>query len=294
MEFIDEIFNTLDDVSDVAVSTLNNATGLLSKTLLNEINDTIATLTKDSAGNIIPSVENIKKVNLLSSKLEVYFTSAEYKQAIGVFLGTYNSNVKLINTYFETVSQDFKASDVIYKQIASLSKDATIDSLMGSGISANVKEPLINILKSSITSGSNRTDVFALLQTAIEGDKTNLGYLERYIKQIGNDAITQFNSNYIKTVGLDLGLDHYYYKGTRVAETREFCDAYAGKFYTEEKLQQIVTSQSISRGGKGWQGMIKGTNWSNFSVYRGGWNCRHYLIPISKAVYDSKGEDKRG
>ncbi len=284
--FIDDIFNSLDDSTDNAINSLVSASKKVSAEILAEVNDTIASLTKDASGNVVSSVENIKKVNQLSNSLEKYFTSQEYSQAMGVFLGSYSSNVGIINSYFTEVSQSFKASE--YKQIMNLSKDATVESLMGSGVSANVKDPIIKLLTDSVMTGTNRNEVYNLLKTEILGDTTNLGKYQRYVSQIGSDAITQFNSNYIQTISADLGLDHYYYKGTKVAETRDFCDRYAGKFFTEEKLQQIVLSESVSRAGKGWQGMIKGTGWPNFKIYRGGWHCRHYVIPISKAVYDSK------
>lgn len=290
LEFIDNLFNTLDDNTDNAILSLNNAANKISKEILSEVNDTISVLKKDASGNIVASIENIKKVNELSVSLEKYLSSSEYQQAMGVFLGSYSSNVILINSYFNAISTSFTASDILYKQIASAAKGSTIESLMGSGISANVKDPLIKILNDSIMTGTNRNEVYDLLKKEILGDEQNLGRLQKYVKQISNDAITQFNSNYIQIIGNDLGLSHYYYKGTRVSETREFCDTYAGKFFTEEKLQQIVIQQSQSHAGKGWTGMINGTSWPNFKIYRGGWNCRHYVIPISKAVYDSKAD----
>lgn len=288
LDHIDSIFDNLDSNSDDAIEALNAATKTISETILSEVNDVVASLKKDVNGNIIASVENIKKVNQLSSKLDTYFTSPAYQKSIATFLGSYRSNVSLINSYFTQASQNFTASDTLYRQIISVTKNQTVDSLLGSGMSANVKDPIIKILTNSITTGSNRNEVYALLQKEIVGDVANLGKLQSYVKQIGNDAITQFNSNYIQVISNDLGLNHYYYKGTAVVDSRPFCDSYHGKFFTEEDLINIIAIESAKNKGKGWLGMIRGTNWPNFKVYRGGWNCRHYLIPISQEVYDSK------
>lgn len=294
LEFIDGVFNSLDSNSDEAVELLNVASKNISQSILSEVNDTIASLKKDSAGNVIASVENIKKVNLLSTKLDTFFTSPEYQKSVASFLQTYSSNVGLINSYFTQIAGNFNASDSLYKQLASASQASTVDSLIGAGVSANVKDPIIKVLTNSITTGTNRSEVYALLKTEILGDIENLGRLQRYVKQIGNDAITQFNSNYIQIISTDLGLDHYYYRGTTVVDSREFCDKYHGKFFKQEDLINIIAIESASNKGKGWHGMIKGTNWPNFKVYRGGWNCRHYLIPISKEVYESKQDRQYG
>jgi len=290
MDEIDKIFDNLDSNTDDAINALNKSSKSISEDLLNDVNDTIAQLSKDSSGKIIVSVENIKKVNSLSGKLDKYFQSDSYYSSISEFLAGYKSNVGIINSYFEMVSNDFKSSDNLYKQIAKLSQEATVESLTGAGMSANVTEPIIKLLSDSVTTGTNRKEVYSIVEKFIKGDKENLGQLERYIKQIGNDSISQFNSNYIQVVSTDLGLKHYYYKGTKISDTREFCDRLAGKYFTEQNIIELINKESAKNNGKGWHGMIKGTNWPNFKIYRGGWNCRHYLIPVSKAVYEARKE----
>jgi hypothetical protein len=41
-----------------------------------------------------------------------------------------------------------------------------------------------------------------------------------------------------------------------------------------------------------WSGKIPGTNESNFIIYRGGYNCRHQMLPVSKTIYDAN-KDKQ-
>src|SRR5690606_11463950 len=107
--------------------------------------------------------------------------------------------------------------------------------------------------------------------------------LLRYARQVSSDAITQFNANYINLISDDLGLKHYYYKGTKVDDSRSLCRDLAGKYFKEEDLRSIIQRRSAS----GWGGMIPGTNWATFPRYRGGYNCRHYLIPVSKELYEA-------
>jgi hypothetical protein len=40
------------------------------------------------------------------------------------------------------------------------------------------------------------------------------------------------------------------------------------------------------------QGMIAGTNASNFRINRGGYNCNHQLYPVSAAVVPKELRDK--
>jgi hypothetical protein len=162
----------------------------------------------------------------------------------------------------------------------------TASKLLGSGVDANFKDPLIKILRDNVAAGSDKKAFIKTIRENIIGTEESKSLLSRYAPQVASDSITQFNSGYINTISKDIGLKHFYYKGTLVRDSRPFCEKLAGKYFTEEQLKEIVETESRKNNGKGWSGMIKGTNWTNFPIYRGGWACRHYLIPVTKALYD--------
>ena len=95
-----------------------------------------------------------------------------------------------------------------------------------------------------------------------------------------------FNAEYIQTVSEDLGVEYYLYAGTIIEDTRPFCSARTGRFFTTDQVKQWASL-------KGWQGRMAGTNANTIFIYRGGYNCRHQLWPVSKEQYDAASEAGR-
>jgi hypothetical protein len=196
-------------------------------------------------------------------------------------VSSFESNSLIIDDYFSSMIVDYKSSKKVFDAVLEVNVQNTVDKLLGSGINANFEQPLLKIIKDNVASGSDRIEIIKTLKDQLAGGK-----LSKYSSQVGSDAITQFNSNYLNAVSADLKLKHYFYKGTKVDDSRDFCRRLAGKYFTEDQLKKIVEQESNKNNGKGWGGMIPGTNWTNFPTYRGGYRCRHYLIPVSKLIYD--------
>jgi hypothetical protein len=250
-------------------------------------------LDRNAAGNLSASVENLKKINKFRGTIDKVIQGGDYSLAVTNYLKGFKATSTLINKYFSSISVGFDNKPEFYKALLQANISDTADKLLGSGIDANFKNPILKILQDNVVSGSNRKQFTKSIRDSIIGAEGETSKLARYSNQVAGDSITQFNSNYIKTISDDLGLDHFYYRGTKIADTRPFCSKIAGKYFTEENLKKYVEDQMKLHGGKGWSGMVKGENWNNFAQFRGGYSCRHYLIPISKAMYDSVDESRR-
>lgn len=274
-----KIIQELEDSVESILNTLDKQVSKANSELFDLFNELYYSLDR-SGGSIKASVKNLKAIDAFRSKLSNELSSGTYGEAVSEYLSTFKDNSKLLNGYFSTVVAEFKANTELYKAILDYNVNTTADLLLGSGVNANFEDALIKILKDNVVSGSNRVQFIKTIQKNIID---NSGKLGRYVSQVASDAVTQFNSNYLNTISADLGLKHYYYKGTKISDTRSFCRKLAGHVYTEQELKDIVVVESA---GKGWSGMIAGTNWSNFPIYRGGWRCRHYLLPISVELYD--------
>jgi hypothetical protein len=124
------------------------------------------------------------------------------------------------------------------------------------------------------------------LRKFIEGSPQDAPFLNRYIKQTTNDAVMTFNAEYIQTIAEDLDVEHYYYQGTLIADSRPFCVSRAGRYFTTDEVKAWPNL-------KGWQGRMAGTNSSTIFIYRGGYNCRHQLWPVSKEQYEAAQEKGR-
>lgn len=279
-------FSYFDDLEDHVESTLNQ----LSKGV-NSANDSILDLftefyyklDKSTTGGIKTTVANLKKVDSFRRELQVEIDKGVYNKSVSEYLKSYKDSSKYINDYFSSIVTNFKDNDNLYKAVLESNVSTTANQLLGSGVNANFTDPMTKILKDMVTSGSNKKQFIETIKKNLSPENSKL---IRYSNQVASDSITQFNSNYINTISSGLALKYYYYKGTKIEDTRPFCSRLAGKYITEDQLKEFFTVQSLSNDGKGWSGMIKGTNWSNFPTYRGGWSCRHYLIPVSKAIYE--------
>jgi hypothetical protein len=283
-------FNDLEDYVEGVLNSLDKSLPKVNSELQDAFLELYYQLDKSSLGTIESSVKNLKIINKYKSKISSLLENGEYGQSVEKYLKGFEGSTGYLNDYFGTIVTAFKANDKLYEAILESNVGSTVDSLLGSGISSNFTDSIFDILKSNVTSGSNKIDFINTLKANLD-DET--GILSRYVKQVASDSITQFNSNYISTISNDLELKYFFYKGTKIQDTRPFCSRLIGKYLTYDQMKEYVQSQMKLNNNKGWAGMVKGENWSNFPVYRGGYNCRHYLIPISKEIYDAAPESAR-
>jgi hypothetical protein len=284
------IFDDLEDHVDEVLNDLNKMIPKANSELTDLFLELYYQLDKSSTGTIEASVKNLNLINNFRSRIDQTLMDGTYGESVNDYLSSYTSSSKYLNDYFGTIVNTFKANDKLYTSILKSNVDTTANSLLNSGIDANFTDSILKVLKDNVTSGSNKADFIKSISANLN-DET--GLLSRYVKQVAHDSIYQFNANYTNTISKDLGLTYYFYKGTKISDTRPFCNQLAGKYITEEQLKEFVTQQSQLNKGKGWQGMVKGENWSNFKIYRGGYQCRHYLIPVSKEIYDATSESAK-
>jgi len=243
-------------------------------------------------GKIEQSVKNLKLITKIKSEIESIVFSKEYVKAVNEYVNTFDTVTKLQGEYFRSLDKKFsppKLANEIRKQ----SIQSTIDSLTEAGIGNNVTNKIQDILRQNITTGAKFSDLSNQLRNFIVTNETGAGALERYSKQITTDALNQYSANYTKLVTDDLGLEWYMYDGALIETSRCFCEALVKKkYFHKSEIENIVAGKfdeykdkECEDGKNGLPaGMITGTNAANFFVYRGGYNCGHQVIPISKSI----------
>jgi hypothetical protein len=269
-KILDTLEETLNDASKkMEASAIDASNGLY-----DEIIGDIEALKRNNIGTVLNSIENLKAIQAIKPKIDQYF-KGDYSKAVKDYLKDYTSTSKLIDDYFVSILDNYERNEIVYKQISQSNVFTTVDSLLGSGIDANFKTPLIDGLQKQVSSGTSISDLKAFLKVELISQPT----IKRYISQVSSDAIRQYSRQYMNTVSDDLGLKHYLYRGTAISDTRSFCQAKHGKYFTKEQVQKW--------GNQGdWSGKIAGTNEINIFVNLGGWNCRHSLIPVSESIYN--------
>jgi hypothetical protein len=213
-------------------------------------------------------------------------TNAPYQLQVAEVIKGFEMLAELSNEYITVAIGDFKPKKALYEAILETNIATTKDALLGAGIRENFGTAIQEVLKDNIAGIGSRSELNKTLRKFIEGTDTEKAFLNRYIKQTTNDSVMTFNAEYIQTIAEDLDVEYYLYQGTLIKDSRPFCVARAGRFFTKEEVQKWPNL-------KGWQGRMAGTNSTTIFSYRGGYNCRHQLWPVAKEQYESAKERGR-
>jgi len=256
----------------------------------------IKKLDLNPTGTIKQTAKNMKVLNEIRRVVENLVINKAYEKRVGSFVGEFEAIEKLNKNYYTTLAAAFNPSKAVFKQILKNQQQLTINSLLESGINANIVEPIKNIIQQNVTAGGNFDDLVTQLREEIKGveavtgklgkiSKTGkLGSLERYSGQIATDSLNQYSANYGQAVTADLGLEWVWYSGGKKRTSRSYCKKRAGKYF---HVKEMEDSASLS-----WSGKIPGTDASNIFTKRGGYNCQHLYVGTDTEVVPKKVIDR--
>ena len=238
------------------------------------------------------TVKNLSILTSIKNKLNRIILNKEYVREIKDFAAAFNEVYKLQFEYWKGIEKTFKPKPLL-KAIRNQAIIDTVQSLTSQGISANVSDAIIGILRTNITSGGSYSDLAEQLRQSLTNTPQSKGILDRYVKTVANDSINQFNRQYTQIVSTDLGYTWFRYMNTDIETTRCFCDAMTDKnyFHVSEVPQLVLGKGGLICKGETvpiyWKtglpyGMVDGTNASNFFILAGGWNCRHSIHPVAQ------------
>lgn len=225
-------------------------------------------------------------IKLKKDIADTIISNAPYQLQVAEVIKGFEMLSELSNEYITLAIGDFSDKKALYKAILETNIATTKDALLGAGIRDNFGTAIQEVLKDNIAGIGSRSQLNKTLRKFIEGTEEEAPFLNRYIKQTTNDAVMTFNAEYIQTIAEDLDVEYYLYAGTLIADSRQFCQARAGRYFTTDEVKAWANL-------KGWNGRMSGTNSSTIFIYRGGYNCRHQLWPVSKEQYEQAQERGR-
>jgi predicted ABC-type ATPase len=281
----DENIDLVSDKIDLEVARFIEGVDKSQNGIFNRLLGVVKGIETNDQGDIKQTVKNLKLLANVRKTIENEILTDAYKKRVASLENQFPAISSLNNGYFKFIDASFDPNRELYKEVIKTSISATRASLLESGVSENVINPIVNIVNDSVTSGSTFADMVDELRVIIKGDEERLGQLMRYSKQITQDALNQFNAGYNETIAKDLDLEWYFYSGGRRRTSRPFCKKYAGRYFHKKEVEdfgkRIDLDASNLCGGKKdlCQGRVKGTNSSNIFRYRGGYNCKHIYKP---------------
>ncbi|MDR1595295.1 MAG: ADP-ribosyltransferase [Prevotellaceae bacterium] len=272
-------------IVEQAIKQFDGTLPALEAKVLNELLILAKQLKTDAKGNISTSVENLKLVNQIKSKLGNIIKSKSYIKEVADFGKAFDSLATYQDRYFSGIGKLTKKG--LLKEVRKSAMDGLVNGLVGAGLDQTLSRDIIDELKNAILAGENYGDLVTRLQN-IQSTPANAGLLAKHSKTYAHDAINDFMGQRNRIIGEDLGLKWFMYVGSNLTTTREFCEHLTKKKYIHESEIPTILSGDIDghqceiyAKTKLPRGLIDGTNPSNFSIYRGGWNCGHQLVPVA-------------
>jgi hypothetical protein len=252
-----------------------------------KLSDQVIDLASDLSLDAKDRAKTLKELIKLKKDIaDTIIQNVPYQLQVAEVIKGFEMLSELSNEYITLAIGDFKEKKELYKAILESNIATTKDALLGAGIRENFGTAIQEVLKDNISGIGTRSELNKTLRKFIEGTEQEAAFLNRYIKQTTNDAVMTFNAEYIQTVADDLGVEYYLYAGTVIQDSRAFCTARSGRYFTTDQVKSWANL-------KGWQGRMAGTNSNTIFIYRGGYNCRHQLWPVSKEQYEQAQERGR-
>ena len=284
MSKIEDNIDLVNDKIDDEVNRFLEGVDKSQKGIFNRLLGIVKGVETDQDGNIKQTVKNLKLLASVRKTIENEIITDAYIGRVDSLSNQFPAIASLNNGYFETLEAAFDPNRELFKEVVKNSINATRASLLDSGVSENVINPIVKIVDDSVTSGAGFADMVDELRVIIKGDPERLGQLMRYSKQITQDALNQFNATYNETIARDLDLEWYFYSGGKRSTSRPFCKKYAGRYFHKKEVEDFgkrkdLDGSSLCSGPNLCEGRIKGTNSSNIFRYRGGYNCKHIYKP---------------
>ena len=124
------------------------------------------------------------------------------------------------------------------------------------------------VIKGSIT-GTPISDIEIEVAQLLKGGTTKSGRsLASYAKTFTNTEYMEVDRALTLKAAENIGSDKFRYSGSLIKDSRPFCQERAGKVYTKEEIEAWRD--------KSWAGKKEGDPF----VVLGGYNCRHFLVPV--------------
>ncbi len=284
-DLIKEKIKLFDSTPDRMATATDKVQLKIWKELLPIINE----LEVSASGNIIQSDNNVARIGIIVDKLNDALGGKEYQNVIKTFLNSIDEGVVLTNEVAQKFDPAFEPT-AAQNKLLQISKTNAIDTFIGSGLKNNVTQPFVEQLVTNISARAPLKETINALEGVILGTEANDGALLRHIKTTALTAQAVADRSYSAAINETIGAIYFEYLGGEIPTTRPFCQHREGQVFHRDEIENW--GRGINSGGINdiedgtWTGRIDGTDSKSIFTFVGGWNCRHYLVPILSEMVD--------
>lgn len=238
----------------------------------------------DRDGFIKQNSSNRKILRDAQGQFDAIISDTKYQSSLVNYLKVIPKLDDLNEAYFKAVSDAFTPNRIYIKQLRAQTLETINGLILKDGFVAQVKIPMAEILNQNINVGGSFSGMLEQLRTFIKGNDKVEGRLISYSNNIVRDALFQYARSYQQSVVADLGLKWYLYSGSLVDNSRPFCVARAGKYFTDDEIKGWAELN--------WSGRHQLTTSSSIFILCGGYGCGHQLIAVSELIVPKEDLDR--
>lgn len=295
-QLINQRIKRLDSVPATLQTAIEKQQEKVFKQLLKDLN---ALEIED--GKYVASKENLGKISAITEQLKQNLFNKEYLEAIKSFALEIQVQAKLTNQIMSELG-DFDDSD-LYKAIVKKSQQNALLLLDEKAISAEIVQPLSELLTNSVVQKVGYLDAVESLRTFMVGNGEVSGKLSAYVGTYVKDAFAVSDRQYASLVSEDIGFEFYEYSGGKTKGSRYFCCVRKEKIFHKKEIEEWGKDKNLwnkpknagTCGDQHGGGRNPNTNESTIFSYLGGYGCVDVLIPVAtKYVPDKDIERARG
>ncbi|MPR36615.1 hypothetical protein [Salmonirosea aquatica] len=202
-----------------------------------------------------------------------FLASTDYGTLVGDLLEKMDTSLETVGRYLARVYPDSGADILRMKSEIRMAAQSVRAYLLGAGIEATYISPIEAVLQQHILTRSTKAEFRRSLRELLVRE----GLSTKAVSTYASDALYQFSRSYTLNVSESVGARYFYYMGGRIKTTRGFCNSRLGRAYPKKEVEGWAALK--------WAGRIPGTTAQSIFWYVGGYNCRHRLLPVSKAMY---------
>ena len=267
---ISDLIAQNDSLSEKAARKLLRKIPDIEKTIISVLQKYIGNF-DTQAGSLKATRYSQELINKIEAEIFKTLKKSGYLKAVSEYLQVFPVLEKQSARMVEAVAK-IPISKLPLTKFQKWAVSNTLDQLTNQGLGKAFIQPIKEILSRGLILGSSLTDVQRELQQRVGGA------LQRQVRQVAIDATQQYQGLIHQAVGKKFEMNAFRYIGGLVKDSRPQCVRWVNDFGGILTLEDLETE--IAWAYANGAGMIPGTNPDNFSVYRGGYGCRHEAIPF--------------
>jgi hypothetical protein len=226
-------------------------------------------------GRLTSGNEMRKFIAALPTKVRAALKKTGFTKKVTDYVRTFEDMQQLQIDLHKTVNGINAATAI--NSVRQKMVDLTVSNMVGQGMDNMFITPLQNKLSEHSTVGVSLKDMVTSMKDFINGNPNNQNTtFTNYSLQIGRDAIGQYDGLVNQKIANQFDLNALIYVGSVVEDSRPQCERWLEKEFILISDLADEIDWAFSNG----SGMIAGTTADNFTMFRGGYNCRHQAIPI--------------